>query len=822
MRTLLFIGILFVFVHGTQSEEDACFGPRTASGGVTLSAAKACYSGISLHTDATIQAIDSLFGLLRGYYTFYDLAKDAPNSQPLRNPLGWAIYNGTSGGQVDYDALHKDLVRRVEREGANLLTAFDVSDAILMSRDAHTGVPSTFLNNGVLADATVSVIDENETGDQDIPDRYLTLHEQDGMVSVVFKSTSGRVLKTVTEIDDRDALEYLEWLAAYPGTLGKFSFGLYKSSGSRMQALLAFSSVSGPAVFMPFGVGNIFDLPDQVEVKFDDGSSTTWLYSFNPGKDPEGNDFAAYSVQGLTQYANTQPANGPYAILKAALTEGMTPVTEIPDYPEVSSNANQDQTSSQIGSISNPVANNPMNWTFVNDANDRPLFGFTNVGDATVMKFMSFSLRSKKVSDTVEVCSLLFEYGKGYGSRKLIIDLIDNGGGDIDQSFLMTQCFYPQATFSQLLLPYQHRLSPLQLQGKQVASDSMRIRAAIGKDQNVMIAISEILSGKNIKQTIQTLDSMRGILKAILSLVSSDPETVCATVPESQNALPFLILCDNIRVMSRMIERIEKTARVESADVLVLLQLPTYDVVSAASFSDGWSPNSKEEYDTVIQGGVSTEILTNWTKLMPDVYADGSIAGESLPENPFTRYYILGNGLGGSSSSLLEDNMEQISMLHPSWTPTETVTFGCAGQAATCPPNQFQGGKLSNAALSVLKSYGVAGLVAFTKDFISLVVSLGGSDIPTEYTTLMTDYISQVDDYISALPLPPRGASAEFSRFQMTSNAVLPKVIGWDTIPMEYFEAPPSMYIPYWPNPESYWDVWTTDEWYPLYSQIAS
>jgi hypothetical protein len=207
---------------------------------------------------------------------------------------------------------------------------------------------------------------------------------------------------------------------------------------------------------------------------------------------------------------------------------------------------------------------------------------------------------------------------------------------------------------------------------------------------------------------------------------------------------------------------------------------------------------------------------------MPDVYADGSIAGESLPENPFTRYYILGNGLGGSSSSLLEDNMEQISMLHPSWTPTETVTFGCAGQAATCPPNQFQGGKLSTAALSVLKSYGVAGLVAFTKDFISLVVSLGGSDIPTEYTTLMTDYISQVDDYISALPLPPRGASAEFSRFKMTSNAVLPKVIGWDTIPMEYFEAPPSMYIPYWPNPESYWKVWTTDEWYPLYSQIAS
>ena len=62
----------------------SCFGPRIPGTKVVpLSAAKNCFQSVKLDPDATIQGINSYFGTLKAMYTFYNIARDAPDSSPI-------------------------------------------------------------------------------------------------------------------------------------------------------------------------------------------------------------------------------------------------------------------------------------------------------------------------------------------------------------------------------------------------------------------------------------------------------------------------------------------------------------------------------------------------------------------------------------------------------------------------------------------------------------------------------------------------------------------------------------------------------------------
>jgi len=87
-----------------------------------------CLSSLKVERDfamGSIQAYSDIFGLGYGYYDFNN---DALDSLPLQNPLNWEIFNGTSGGQVNYKRQFSYLKQRAKkRNGASGLLSFQIA-----------------------------------------------------------------------------------------------------------------------------------------------------------------------------------------------------------------------------------------------------------------------------------------------------------------------------------------------------------------------------------------------------------------------------------------------------------------------------------------------------------------------------------------------------------------------------------------------------------------------------------------------------------------------------------------------------------------------
>lgn len=67
---------------------------------VPLSQAVQCYQNMTIGKDMALQTVNSYDKLFDLAYTFYDIAKDAPDSNPLVNTLNWEICSGSEQGQV--------------------------------------------------------------------------------------------------------------------------------------------------------------------------------------------------------------------------------------------------------------------------------------------------------------------------------------------------------------------------------------------------------------------------------------------------------------------------------------------------------------------------------------------------------------------------------------------------------------------------------------------------------------------------------------------------------------------------------------------------
>lgn len=240
-------------------------------------------------------------------------------------------------GQTNLEQSWRDLADEVKLNGATLLTVFALQQAITAPRDAHTTLPGVYLHGGVTGRASLAsleIFDQNKANQT-----FVSLEEDNGTVTVVLKAISedalGKsvvsTLKKITEIDGRDAFEYLKWFVDLPGLSNQFP---YKSAGARMQKLITGSMSASPNSVAFLQIGNVFDsLPDDVTVRYSDGSTTTWSYLFRSKLDDS--TFAK---------VNDVPEDGPYAVFVDAIKEVTTGSsgrsgrgaswTAIPDYPK--------------------------------------------------------------------------------------------------------------------------------------------------------------------------------------------------------------------------------------------------------------------------------------------------------------------------------------------------------------------------------------------------------------------------------------------------------------------------------------------------------
>ena len=795
--------------QATSSGDTPCFDPSLRVGNsVSLSAAKECYGQVALDSEVTIQGITSLLDTMEHFYAFYNYAVDAPNSSPLNNPENWFIFNGTSGGQANLSQKRQELINQVERDGATLLTVMDLASTVAAPRDTHISPITLYMNNAVLGSAGFAILDDSERTGSPSPGRYLTLDEINGVVSVVMKSNdTEEVTKVIETIDGVRALDYLEGFVSLPGMAPAMS---YKALGSRMQSFLQGASIASPTVArISRALPNVFDdLPDSVEVKFQDGSSTTWLYNVLPGFDGEGNRFINYTVDELTAYANTEPKNSPFTAFSEALRQAAE-VRSIPDYPKVPSNSSSRASKSDIGRITQ-TPSTPLNWTFFYEVGEKPekvLFAVTTVGDATVLKFQGFDLNANPVQDSLTLCKYIYDYGEKNGNTKLLVDLTDNGGGNVDQTFAMTQCLYPQASYTQLFLPYELRWPAYRNQQVALERYSGKVASDIVGDADDVKAISKILSA-DIPSSLLMLRRMRNILKGMQQL-----------------QLPYPA---NILSLSLMIDEVKRSKHFRTSFVETLLQMPDFSNSLAGVPPDvGFQLNGEQQLGEAIQGGIPTAIWTNWTRLQPTNFVEMERGLTGL-KNPYQSYGIIGNGLGGSSSSTFEMNVIETSQLNPTWTPAKTFSYGCVGNKESCPVNQYQGGTVGTGASLNKLSYDSVGWFLFLGEFFGQIAGSGGNRLPTSITDQVQAYISEVENFMSEVPAPPELATAGVISWQFTAYSVLSKMTGFDSIPAEYFATPPTEYIPFWPDWSKAGAFGSGDAAYssgtlqPLYETVAS
>ena len=702
----------------------------------------------------------------------------------------------------------------MSRDGATLLTAFDINQAYKASRDAHVTAPVYFMNGGA-ALVNFAIIDP-----EGVPGQYLSLTETDGKVSVVLKSVSkgdnGRdvvsIVKTIEQIDGRDALEYLQWFVDLPGNMVS-DCGDFKSPGSRMQSLLG--AGNGGQVVANIQLGNVFDdLPDSVPITYSDGSIGTWLYTVLAA------GWEDYTEAEMTQAANTIPEDGPYAIFETALDQATASVSEkrkresavlsaVPDFPKAK-RADRGQKRASVV-YSRPEQDGEMVYTniTISGVDDygrvfNQVFYITHVGNATVLRFKSFDMMGD-FEKLVEVYNYIFDYGKKHSTLQLIIDLTDNGGGTVQQAYLMTQLLYPQVTYPQLLLPYQARLSPVVQQSQKLQKDVQEAFNIITGSETVVRNVSQILKS-DISGTVVTLKRMRNVLKAKI-LLSTDGQL--KDDPCSQYIDGIWTLCSNLRTLSSIIERVRKTKHIRSSDVLTILNmsLQVDTEINPVKMVGGTTPGSLSNsvsVATVIQGGLETTVATNWTNLGAPFFVYGQSLASKLSTNPFTQYTVVGNGLGGSSSSLFADNILQTSMANPTWTKAVSVCYGGNGDPKDCVLNQYQGGTVSKNAARAKDIQLDAADHVFTALFANTLVSASGSSLDAGYVGALKQYVDKVNAYLDAVPQPPMTATGTYTNAQLTIVAVLPKAIGWDTIPSEYFGDPADRYVPYWHPPGDY------------------
>lgn len=233
---------------------------------------------VSIRESFAVDSIDAYNDVLKGGYGYYYFNDDVLKSTAISNPYGWEIYNGSLGGQVNYDEEFQKLKQEVMRNGsATGMLAYQISDILLRARDAHT--------NPVTWDfGSQYIVDENKARGGDSPSRWLSMHmSEDGEVQVITRvseSTSQEYgvpeVKVVASINgNTDPVGFLRNLTDNP-SLGTSS--QFKSSGVRLNAFLSYfhTDPESSVIFGPSDAGDISKIPAYLNITYDDGSGDWW------------------------------------------------------------------------------------------------------------------------------------------------------------------------------------------------------------------------------------------------------------------------------------------------------------------------------------------------------------------------------------------------------------------------------------------------------------------------------------------------------------------------------------------------------------------
>jgi len=788
--------------------------PETSGGKlVSIDKVLECLQRIDLNKDIAVNAVQAYkdaFAAGYGYY-FYN---DAPLlSDPLSNPYGWEIFNGTSGGQVNYAKEFDELIADIKKNGSDGTLSYKISDIITQARDFHSDQVSWDLS-------TLGLVHVSPD-----PVIWLNLRVKEGSsdVEVVGNvvgpdGTGVAETKVVSMINGQDALEFLKGLTSdtaigYPSQ--------FRSPGVRMNTFLGaqetddgflrWSNAAFPST------GDITKLPSRLEIVYEDGTSTTWAFAITV---PE--DLAFLPVAEVQTYLN-KPAggsNGPLALYNN-MVEGKPAPNEKKTTRGRTSPSRRDVVLRDYyiypGFKDNDT--NLLEFTVFKDRSVNPpvtFSGFTVVNEDTMVWKLPTFANPKTLEDVINFWNVMVNEAKEKNIKKLIIDISDNTGGSIANAYTAVGLLYPDAPFEDVVHWYTTRISDVMLTlGREALPEFQSIMEQLTLDENKQVLASYV-NETDVEDLKKAFLSMFQILtNAGLLAVSTgncdaedfSPSTLVTCLSNGGNNENWVNV--NYQAMSDILETANELLNSEEGfeDGLDEDDVENFfaylNGLKESINRPGYCQNLNETCKTQTnkQGGVSKVLSSDYfrsTAMDSDILRQ---VREFSQGNPFESYVLFSNAQTvGSAANIFESALRHISKKYNDAMPKTTgVSLGCLGDASQCAMTSFQG-QIAQGSKFLGSLYAMYGVLSTLEQFLNLLPDSLVSELKGISKKDIKNYEESVEKYLSELPKPPSISSA---LPQYNSCPIYSLDIPRQTIPQEFFNRPPDEYLAIWPAPGS-------------------
>jgi len=717
-----------------------------------------CIKTFPLEIEPITEHIQSLMNSTRDFYIFKDVAIDPAASIPNDTMLDYPIYEGPEHGQVDVFQEMTDLLARVTADGATLDTFWEINEIYGKLLDAHIHVQ--FTDTGSMLDDSTVFLAAGEVISGALQDYKLEIDfpSNEFTINAVITDNEGAETTTaVTSIDGQKPLDFFTERCSTP----PFDAPL-KSIGPRIQNLLQkwVSGTEGTAVFGLLSSGLWQGAPpnmarflkDEYEIKHADGTAITWK-SFQILPQPISSNTTREEIQ-----SSIDEPGALYSQFEQALT----------DLQIVASSRKRKR---QSDPFSRKLQTS--DFTMVGDH-----VGFVVRDDYAVFKIDTFEwpdedqMSGKDFEEIWQGWNDLTNSAADAGVTRLIVDIIGNGGGNVDLGYALASFMYPDAqwadfsntydmVYSEAMDVYWNEVQPFFTSGLSDALGGTYSNATMLANEDPTMLVSKL------NKTVGFLGALAEVNGD--SSVSSAYETTKLILMSVQLRDPVSI---SVEEMTLLLNTITGLAGGSSPGQL-----------NYFTFTGSSVPVPVE----LQRGGVTANYTSQFVFLQPNAFELSHIRNMEM-EHPyqFNQYIVLADGnLVGSTANTFMTTVNEYSKSNPD-PNLRLVSYGGSGKREDSAVSQFSGGFVGFADLSTL----------YVPDFLLIILASWFDGTPAG---------GKVDEILAAYDTTiPNPSYYNFMAPRFPVSEIYSAKTGQNSIPLEYVDQVPDNYIRQWPTSTSF------------------
>jgi len=624
-----------------------------------------CYSSLPVNKTLMKAHIENLWATFAQYFCFYDIAKNVSASDPLnyQPELGYSLFVGPLEGQVDLDSELKELLARIDTDGASLATFWEIHTSFNKLYDAHVILPDiTGIAGQLVAVYGISVFPErnfNATTRMNVT-KMTPTYDAGGELELAlyFQANNGTiVIERIATINGKIPYDFYMDMISKPELADNYP---YQSIGARMNG--AFKQIAPRNGTEAFRIGSLSRptniLPDTFQVVYTSGKIETFY---------TGLSYKTMNASTVYGYVNSIPVfdtpGSMYSSSQMALSEIRDKkLVDVPMYKKkLTSDPN---TRTDVESFDwDYVINLPS--TTRGAVNGRMDVGAYKIeDDYAVLKIQSFEIAFDDAGEEamLAIWANFSMAAKERGVTKAIIDISGNGGGRIQSANFLAALMYPS-------IPYEVFQNEYDI----TYNDLMQVYyASVYPALGSIVDIIESLSDNELQEYTATLTkaTYNLLLSQVKTLftfccgtdrVCSDP--TCQELADLGNAIVQLRFDSSGSQLRQVVDALIKSFMVYNPfNVLGVLETGDIDPTKINEFNRGGE----------------TVMLTNKFSTFKESMYNQSRA-QSLESNfTFDEYVIVSDGKTGSSACIFSSMMMQV------WNnqdrilliPLTTVTYG--------------------------------------------------------------------------------------------------------------------------------------------------